>query len=60
MAEAIRAELEDIMKQTELPVSTHAFGLKENEMRIKKALLSGYFMQVRKNIEWYDLNVVTL
>ncbi|KAJ6668965.1 hypothetical protein lerEdw1_007774 [Lerista edwardsae] len=51
MAEAIRAELEDIMRQTELPVSPSAFGLTENVLRIKKALLSGYFMQIARDVD---------
>nr|XP_034994427.1 putative pre-mRNA-splicing factor ATP-dependent RNA helicase DHX32 [Zootoca vivipara] len=51
MAEAIRAELADIMKRIELPISAPAFGLKENVLRIKKALLSGYFMQIARDVD---------
>uniref|UniRef100_A0A670IAF3 DEAH-box helicase 32 (putative) n=1 Tax=Podarcis muralis TaxID=64176 RepID=A0A670IAF3_PODMU len=51
MAEAIRAELDDIMKRIELPISAPAFGLKENVLRIKKALLSGYFMQIARDVD---------
>uniref|UniRef100_A0A8C2SMU4 Putative pre-mRNA-splicing factor ATP-dependent RNA helicase DHX32 n=1 Tax=Coturnix japonica TaxID=93934 RepID=A0A8C2SMU4_COTJA len=48
MAEIIRAELVEIMKRIELPISQPDFGSPENTLSIKKALLSGYFMQVRK------------
>ncbi|XP_053168827.1 putative pre-mRNA-splicing factor ATP-dependent RNA helicase DHX32 isoform X4 [Hemicordylus capensis] len=51
MAEAIRAELDDIMRRIELPISAPAFGLKENVLRIKKALLSGYFMQIARDVD---------
>lgn len=49
MAEIIRAELVEIMKRIELPISEPDFGSKENILNIKKSLLSGYFMHVRKN-----------
>lgn len=49
MAEMIRAELVEIMKRIELPISEPDFGSEENLLSIKKALLSGYFMHVRKN-----------
>lgn len=49
MAEIIRAELVEIMKRIELPISEPDFGSKENILSIKKSLLSGYFMHVRKN-----------
>lgn len=48
MAEIIRAELVEIMKRIELPISAPDFGSPENTLSIKKALLSGYFMQVRQ------------
>lgn len=48
MAEIIRAELVEIMKRIELPISEPDFGSPANTLSIKKALLSGYFMQVRK------------
>ncbi|CAM5168269.1 unnamed protein product, partial [Natator depressus] len=44
-AEAIRAELAEIVKCTELPISEPDFESKENMLSIKKALLSGYFIQ---------------
>lgn len=47
MADVIRAELLEIVKRIELPCAEPAFGSKENTLNIKKALLSGYFMQVR-------------
>lgn len=48
MAGVIRAELVEIMKRIELPISPPDFGSEENLLSIKKALLSGYFMHVRK------------
>ncbi|XP_039093848.1 putative pre-mRNA-splicing factor ATP-dependent RNA helicase DHX32 isoform X1 [Hyaena hyaena] len=44
-ADVIRAELLEIVKRIELPCAEPAFGSKENALNIKKALLSGYFMQ---------------
>lgn len=46
-ADVIRAELLEIVKRIELPCAEPAFGSKENALNIKKALLSGYFMQAR-------------
>ncbi|KAG9470075.1 hypothetical protein GDO78_018929 [Eleutherodactylus coqui] len=51
MACVIRSELLDIMKRIELPVSEPAFGSDENVMNIKKSLLSGYFMQVARDVD---------
>lgn len=48
MADAIRAELTDILKRIELPISEPSFGSKTNAISIKRALLAGYFMQVPK------------
>lgn len=48
MAEIIRAELVEIMKRIELPSSEPAFGSEENILSVKKSLLAGYFMHVRK------------
>lgn len=54
MAEVIRAELLEIIKRIELPYAEPAFGSKENGLNIKKALLSGYFMQVsRAELCWH-------
>ncbi|KTG02893.1 hypothetical protein cypCar_00018205 [Cyprinus carpio] len=44
-ADAIRAQLTDILKRIELPISEAAFGTKTNALNIKRALLAGYFMQ---------------
>ncbi|XP_067996295.1 putative pre-mRNA-splicing factor ATP-dependent RNA helicase DHX32 isoform X2 [Melanerpes formicivorus] len=51
MAEIIRAELVEIMKRIELPVSEPHFGSKENTLNIKKALLSGYFMHIARDVD---------
>ncbi|XP_063262493.1 putative pre-mRNA-splicing factor ATP-dependent RNA helicase DHX32 [Prinia subflava] len=51
MAEVIRAELVEIMKRIELPISQPAFGSEENLLRIKKALLSGYFMHIARDVD---------
>jgi pre-mRNA-splicing factor ATP-dependent RNA helicase DHX32 len=48
MADVIRAELLEIIKRIELPYAEPAFGSRENNLNIKKALLSGYFMQVTR------------
>lgn len=60
MAEIIRAELVEIMKRIELPISEPDFGSQENVLNIKKALLSGYFMHVRKNTVVLSYCVVSL
>ncbi len=49
-ADAIRAQLTDILKRIELPISEAAFGTKTNALNIKRALLAGYFMQVWKHV----------
>ncbi|XP_034351120.1 putative pre-mRNA-splicing factor ATP-dependent RNA helicase DHX32 [Arvicanthis niloticus] len=51
MAEVIRAELLEIIKRIELPYAEPAFGSKENGLNIKKALLSGYFMQIARDVD---------
>ncbi|KFP34579.1 Putative pre-mRNA-splicing factor ATP-dependent RNA helicase DHX32, partial [Colius striatus] len=51
MAETIRAELLEIMKRIELPISEPAFGSKENILSIKKSLLSGYFMHIARDVD---------
>ncbi|XP_043912118.1 putative pre-mRNA-splicing factor ATP-dependent RNA helicase DHX32 [Protopterus annectens] len=51
MADIIRDELVDIMNRTELPISGPAFGVEGNILNIKKALLSGYFMQVAREVD---------
>uniref|UniRef100_A0A8C6K0P4 Uncharacterized protein n=1 Tax=Melopsittacus undulatus TaxID=13146 RepID=A0A8C6K0P4_MELUD len=51
MAEIIRAELVEIMKRIELPISEPGFGSKENILNIKKSLLSGYFMHIARDVD---------
>ncbi|XP_048801371.1 putative pre-mRNA-splicing factor ATP-dependent RNA helicase DHX32 [Lagopus muta] len=51
MAEIIRAELVEIMKRIELPISEPDFGSPANTLSIKKALLSGYFMQIARDVD---------
>lgn len=55
MADVIRAELLEIVKRIELPCAEPAFGSKENALNIKKALLSGYFMQVRVGLAAFSV-----
>ncbi|KAM9466044.1 putative pre-mRNA-splicing factor ATP-dependent RNA helicase DHX32 [Clarias gariepinus] len=51
MADAVRAELTEILERLELPVSCPAFGSKTNILNIKLALLAGFFMQVARDID---------
>ncbi|NXY17020.1 DQX1 helicase, partial [Atrichornis clamosus] len=51
MAEMIRAELVEIMKRIELPMSEPDFGSEEKVLSIKKALLSGYFMHIARDVD---------
>ncbi|KAF6317076.1 putative DEAH-box helicase 32 (putative) [Rhinolophus ferrumequinum] len=51
MADVIRAELLEIIKRIELPYAEPAFGSQENTLNIKKALLSGYFMQTARDVD---------
>lgn len=46
-AEAVRSELTDTLNRIELPISEASFGTKTNTRNIKRALLAGFFMQVR-------------
>ncbi|XP_067225845.1 DEAD/H (Asp-Glu-Ala-Asp/His) box polypeptide 32a isoform X2 [Chanodichthys erythropterus] len=50
-ADAIRAQLTDILKRIELPISEPAFGTKTNALNIKRALLAGYFMQIARDVD---------
>ncbi|XP_055769907.1 DEAD/H (Asp-Glu-Ala-Asp/His) box polypeptide 32a [Salvelinus fontinalis] len=50
-ADAIRSELTDILKRIELPVSETSFGTKTNTLNIKRALLSGFFMQIARDVD---------
>ncbi|NWI52802.1 DQX1 helicase, partial [Calyptomena viridis] len=51
MAQTIRAELLDIMRRIELPISAAAFGSTGNALSIKKALLAGYFMHIARDVD---------
>ncbi|XP_077358658.1 DEAD/H (Asp-Glu-Ala-Asp/His) box polypeptide 32a [Festucalex cinctus] len=51
MAESIRAELSDTLKRIELPVSEPAFGTRKNAADLKRALLTGFFMQVARDVD---------
>ncbi|XP_016408873.1 putative pre-mRNA-splicing factor ATP-dependent RNA helicase DHX32 [Sinocyclocheilus rhinocerous] len=50
-SDAIRAQLTDILKRIELPISEPAFGTKTNALNIKRALLAGYFMQIARDVD---------
>ncbi|XP_028651114.2 DEAD/H (Asp-Glu-Ala-Asp/His) box polypeptide 32a [Erpetoichthys calabaricus] len=50
-ADAIRSELTDILRRIELPISEPSFGTKGNTLNIKRALLSGYFMQIARDVD---------
>ncbi|XP_054437658.1 putative pre-mRNA-splicing factor ATP-dependent RNA helicase DHX32 [Pteronotus mesoamericanus] len=50
-ADAIRAELVEIIKRIELPYAEPAFGSRENTLNLKKALLSGHFMQIARDVD---------
>lgn len=46
-ADALLTELTDTLRRIELPVSVPAFGSRMNTINIKRALLAGFFMQVK-------------
>lgn len=50
-AEVVRAELAETVKRIELPYAEPAFGSQENALNIKKALVSGYFMQIARDVD---------
>ncbi|KAK1333381.1 hypothetical protein QTO34_005764 [Cnephaeus nilssonii] len=50
-ADAIRAELVETVRRIELPYAEPAFGSRENTLNIKKALLSGFFMQIARDVD---------
>ncbi|XP_045709707.1 putative pre-mRNA-splicing factor ATP-dependent RNA helicase DHX32 [Phyllostomus hastatus] len=50
-ADVIRAELLEIIKRIELPYADPAFGSRENTVNLKRALLSGYFMQIARDVD---------
>nr|XP_056711556.1 ATP-dependent RNA helicase DQX1 [Euleptes europaea] len=51
LARAVRAELREVMERIELPISPPAFGADGNVLRIKQALLSGFFLKVARDID---------
>ncbi|NXA34607.1 DQX1 helicase, partial [Eudromia elegans] len=51
MAETIKAELVEIMRRIELPISEPDFGSEENILNIKKSLISGYFMHIARDVD---------
>lgn len=46
-ADTLHTELINTLKRIELPISVPTFGSRNNTLNIKKALLAGFFMQVR-------------
>lgn len=50
-ADALHAELINTLKRIELPISVPAFGSRSNALNIKRALLAGFFMQVRRSLD---------
>lgn len=56
MADALHTELTSTLKRIELPISVPAFGSRSNTLNIKRALLAGFFMQVRQ----HDFFIVSL
>lgn len=46
LAGTVRAELLEVMRRIELPVSPPAFGSDANALNIQRALISGYFLKV--------------
>lgn len=51
LAAVIRAELLDVMQRIELPVSLPAFGCQDNCTNIKRALISGFFLNVAHDVD---------
>ncbi|XP_017338884.1 DEAD/H (Asp-Glu-Ala-Asp/His) box polypeptide 32a isoform X2 [Ictalurus punctatus] len=50
-ADAIKAELTDLLRRLELPISEPAFGTKTNTLNVKRALLAGFFMQIARDVD---------
>ncbi|KAM9463076.1 DEAD/H (Asp-Glu-Ala-Asp/His) box polypeptide 32a [Clarias gariepinus] len=50
-ADAVRAELTDILRRLELPISEPAFGTKSNTINVKRALMAGFFMQIARDVD---------
>uniref|UniRef100_A0A8C9UD27 DEAQ-box RNA dependent ATPase 1 n=1 Tax=Serinus canaria TaxID=9135 RepID=A0A8C9UD27_SERCA len=51
LAGTVRAELLEAMRRIELPVSPPAFGSDANTLNIQRALISGYFLKVARDID---------
>nr|XP_048702523.1 ATP-dependent RNA helicase DQX1 isoform X2 [Caretta caretta] len=51
LAGVVRAELLEVMQRIELPVSPPAFGTDDNVLNLKRALISGYFLKVARDID---------
>ncbi|XP_050177215.1 ATP-dependent RNA helicase DQX1 isoform X2 [Myiozetetes cayanensis] len=51
LAGTVRAELLEVMRRIELPVSPPAFGSDANTLNIQRALISGYFLKVARDID---------
>uniref|UniRef100_A0A4W3GHH7 DEAQ-box RNA dependent ATPase 1 n=1 Tax=Callorhinchus milii TaxID=7868 RepID=A0A4W3GHH7_CALMI len=51
LAEIVRCELLEIMQRIELPVSPANFGLEHNVLNVKRALISGYFLKVARDVD---------
>ncbi|XP_042749775.1 ATP-dependent RNA helicase DQX1 isoform X2 [Lagopus leucura] len=51
LAGVVRAELLEVMRRIELPVSPPAFGTDANVLNIQRALISGYFLKVARDID---------
>ncbi|NWU03963.1 DQX1 helicase, partial [Urocynchramus pylzowi] len=51
LAGTVRAELLEAMRRIELPVSPPAFGSDANALNIQRALISGYFLKVARDID---------
>uniref|UniRef100_H2U6Z7 DEAQ-box RNA dependent ATPase 1 n=1 Tax=Takifugu rubripes TaxID=31033 RepID=H2U6Z7_TAKRU len=51
LAVVIRLELLEVMQRIELPVSPPAFGCQDNCTNIKRALISGFFLNVANDVD---------
>ncbi|XP_075355465.1 ATP-dependent RNA helicase homolog DQX1 isoform X3 [Mycteria americana] len=51
LASIVRAELLEVMRRIELPVSPPAFGTDANVLNVQRALISGYFLKVARDID---------
>ncbi|XP_048457768.1 putative pre-mRNA-splicing factor ATP-dependent RNA helicase DHX32 [Rhincodon typus] len=51
LADVVRYELLELMQRIELPISPSNFGLEGNVLNIKRALISGYFLKVARDVD---------